>query len=356
MPRLWHGMDFFAWLRLLARGRFAVTWRRIPMALLITLYTPGNTLARELKSLLLGHRLAKVPLRDPVFVLGHYRTGTTLLHELLALDERHTFPTTYQCASPNHFLLTEKWVTRWLGGLLPRERLPDRMPLSWDSPQEDEAALCNLGLPSPYLNLAFPNRPLQNLEYFELENLSPADRQRWQRVFRQFLVEVTVARPGRLVLKSPPHTCRIPTLLKMFPQARFVYIIRDPFVVFPSTMHLLRVLQSSLGLQTPTFDNLEEYVLATFERMHAAIERTRHLVPPHQFSLVRYEDLVRQPAAELRRVYDELQLGGFERLEPLLEQHLTARAGYQTNRYELSPRERALVQKRWAAFIEQYGY
>ena len=58
-----------------------------------------------------GGAVARTPIRHaPLFIVGHWRTGTTLLHELLILDPRHAFPTTYQCMEPNHFLLTERLV------------------------------------------------------------------------------------------------------------------------------------------------------------------------------------------------------------------------------------------------------
>ena len=111
----------------------------------------------------------------------------------------------------------------------------DNMEAGWDRPQEDEFALCNMGSPSPYLTIAFPNRPPQDQEYFDLEGLSPQARERWKRRLVWFLKCVTVRRRKRIVLKSPPHTFRVKTLLELFPNARFVHIIRDPHVIFPST-------------------------------------------------------------------------------------------------------------------------
>ena len=56
------------------------------------------------------HPMGDDELPAPVFVIGHWRAGTTLLHELLVRDPRHTYPNTYDCFGPNHFLLR-------LGGL-----------------------------------------------------------------------------------------------------------------------------------------------------------------------------------------------------------------------------------------------
>src|SRR5205807_2681055 len=94
-----------------------------------------------------------------------------------------------------------------------------------------------------------------------------------------------------LVLKSPPHTARIPVLAPMFPGARFVHLVRDPYVVFASTVNLWRTLFALHGLQKPTFAGLEEYVLATHVRMQQRLEEGRRLLPPAQFYELRYEDL-----------------------------------------------------------------
>ena len=89
-------------------------------------------------------------------MIGHWRSGTTLLHELLVRDPRHTYPDTYACFAPNHFLVSGWWMKPCLKVLLPSQRPIDNMPAGWDHPQEDEFALCNMGVPSPYLTIIFP--------------------------------------------------------------------------------------------------------------------------------------------------------------------------------------------------------
>src|SRR5579884_1605393 len=166
MPRLWEGCDFFAWARLLARNNFAVEPPYWYIAAVVSFVSFNHTLLRWLQRGLYGSRPYHTPLAQaPLFIVGHWRTGTTLLHELLILDERHTFPNTYQCLEPNHFLLTENLVKRYLGFLMPSRRPMDGMPAGWDRPQEDEFALCMMGQPSPYLTIAFPNHPPQCQEY-----------------------------------------------------------------------------------------------------------------------------------------------------------------------------------------------
>jgi hypothetical protein len=357
MPRIWQGCDFFAWLRLLVCNRFAVHWRFWYIAAIATVISFFHTLLRYLQEALYGRRIARTPIcQAPLFIIGHWRTGTTFLHELLILDERHSYPNSYECFEPNHFLLTEWLFTRRLRFLMPAHRPMDNMAAGWDRPQEDEFALCMMGQPSPYLTIAFPNRGPQYAEYFDLEGLSPRALASWKRSFMTFLRRLTFKDPRRLVLKSPPHTARIKVLLELFPDARFVHIVRDPFGVFPSTVNLWKSLYRAHGLQQPTFAGLDEHVLTTFNRLYRKLEEGRALVPSSHFFELRYEDLVRDPVNQMRALYEHLDLGGFEDYVPRLTKYLAGISDYETNRYEISPELRAEIAHRWGDVIRRYGY
>jgi hypothetical protein len=357
-PRIWEGCDFFAWMRLLSRNRFAVGWSYLYIAVVVTLVSIFHTLLRWLQRQWYGSQLDRVPIKNaPLFIVGHWRTGTTLLHELLILDERHTFPNTYQCLEPNHFLLTEGLVKRYLGFLIPSRRPMDNMKAGWDRPQEDEFALCMMGQPSPYLMIAFPNRPPMDQDAFVIESLSPRQRDAWKNAFLGYLRLLTFRDSRRLILKSPTHTCRIRTLLELFPDARFVHIVRNPYVVFPSTVNLWRTLAHTHGLQTPTGQGLEEYVYRTFTLLYEKLEEGRRLVAPSHYFELRYEDLIADPLGQMRALYEHLGLGDFEQVRPHFETYLAGNRDYQTNRYpSLPPQTRAEIARRWGPVIQRYGY
>ncbi len=357
-PRLWHGADLFAWLRLLVRNRAAVYPPYWHIAAVATAASLMNSTLRLLSDAAYGGRIERTPIREaPLFIVGHWRTGTTLLHELLILDPRHTFPTTFQCLVPHHWLLTERVFPRLFWFLMPSHRPMDNMETGWDRPQEDEFALAVLGQPSPYLTIAFPNRPPQDQGAFDLERLTPRTRAAWKRAFLHFLRGLTFKDPRRLVLKSPTHSFRIQTLLELFPDARFVHIVRDPHVVFPSTVNLWKSLYRNHGLQTPTFAGLEEHVFETFNRLYTKLEEGKRLVAPNRFHELRYEDLTHDPEGQMRLLYDRLGLGEFDAALPRIRQYLQDHAGYQTNRYpSLAPELRKEIARRWGAVIERYGY
>jgi hypothetical protein len=356
-PRFWEGCNFGAWLRLLVHNRFAVHWRYAYIAVIVTLVSLCHTVLRWVQEAWLGPRIKATPIREaPIFIIGHWRTGTTLLHEFLIQDERHNYPTTYECLEPNHFLLTENFFRRYFRFLIPARRPMDNMAAGWERPQEDEFALCMLGQASPYLTIAFPNRPPQYPEYLDLEGLSPRALRRWRETFRRFLQQLTFKDPRRLVLKSPPHSCRIKVLLEMFPEARFVHIVRNPYVVFPSTVHLWQALYRKHGLQRPTFAGLEEFVFTTFLRLYDKLEEGRKRIPPSRYYELRYEDLVRDPVGQMRALYDHLELGGFDQVLPRLESYLQSISGYETNRYDLPAELQAEITRRWGEVIRRLGY
>lgn len=357
IPRFWNGLNLTGWFRLLVRNRFAVSLACIPMALIITLTSVVNSLLWAIQAIFFGRKIAQTRIEhDPIFVIGHWRTGTTLVHELLALDPRYTYPDTYACFAPNHFLISAWLLKPCLGILLPARRPMDNMEAGWDRPQEDEFALCNMGVRSPYLTLAFPNRPPQNQEYLDLDDVAPRELDRWKEALLRFLKSLTLRSAKRIVLKSPPHTCRIKVLLDLFPNARFIHLVRDPYVVFPSTINLWKRLCRDQGLQVPHFRNLDKHVFDSLNRMYEVFERDRHLIDDSRLCEVRYEDLVSDPIAQMRLIYERLDLGGFDEVLPALQQYVGRQADYQTNRYQLSAEMRAEISRRWEGYIKRYDY
>ena len=354
--RFWQGMRFSAWVKLALRNRLHIHPLRWPLALTTSIATGAGSLLAPVQSLLFGRRIARTELRGaPIFIIGHWRSGTTLLHELLVLDERHGFPTTIECFAPTHCLLTGGLIRR-LKFLLPARRPMDNMPAGWQRPMEDEFALCNLGLPSPYLTMAFPNHPPTDTDYLDFEGLDARDIRRWKEGFLQFLRLVTYRSRKRIVLKSPPHTGRVRVLMEMFPDARFVHIVRNPYSMFPSTIKLWKSLYKFQAFQLATCEHLEEYVLECFERMYARFEIDRDLLGPDRLFEIRYEDLVSSPVESLRALYEQLELGDFEPLAVKVAEYFRANRDYQTNRLELEPRLKAEIDRRWGPYLHRHGY
>jgi len=323
----------------------------------VTLITACHSLLALWVRLRFGKAMASGTLKEPpIFVLGHWRTGTTLLHELLALDERFAAPNFYQCFYPANFLATESLVKRLVASMPPSRRPQDNMTFSMGSPNEDEFALMRLGVGSPYVRLSLPNVPDPGREYLDLVDLPSEARERWKQALLHFMHAVTLRDPRRLVLKSPTHTARVKILLELFPGAKFINIVRDPRVVYSSTLHTIRSLTGEFCLQRPTHAGLEDWVLKTYLQMHGRLAEARPLIPVGNFSEVRYEELVRDPVGQMRRVYESLGLEDYAAVSPKIEDYFAQRKDYKTNRHELSTEERARVEAGLKRVIEETGY
>ena len=355
--RFWDGMVLSVWLRFVLPRCGRIHPLRVPMAVIVTFVATINSVLHFVQQLFYGRALAATRIEEPpIFIIGHWRSGTTLLHELLVLDDRFAFPTTYECFAPNHFLISSWLLPKLIGILLPAKRPMDDMSVSFDHPQEDEFALMSLGAPSPMLRLGFPNDPPPYMELLEMEGVAEEDLRRWKEVIVTFVRTQTYAKRKPLVLKSPPHTGRIGVLAELFPEARFIHIVRDPFSLFASTRRLWCALDEIQGFQRPTHEHLDDFVWAAFERMYQGFERQRPAIDESRICDVRYEDLVKDPVGEVAQIYDKLNLGHFERVRDKIRAYMKEKKEYQPNRHQLEPEIRDAICRRWAAYMEKYGY
>lgn len=356
-PRFWHGMRPGAWWKMCARHGFRIHPIRWPMAVLIGLITPFNGLMGVAQRVRFGRRIETTRIKEPpVFIIGHWRSGTTYLHELLHLDERFVSPTTYQCFAPHHFLLTEWLIARYGSWLIPKQRPMDNMAAGWDRPQEDEFALLTLGAPTPYTRMAFPNDPPPYKEFLDMQDCSAEDQRRFERAIVHFVKLLTFAADKRVLLKSPPHTGRVEVLSRLFPGARFIHIVRDPYALFPSTMRLWKSLDEVQGLQMPQSRELEEYVFECLTRMYRGFEQQRQRLNPASIMDVRYEDLVADPVRKVGEIYARLNFGDYGVVEERIADFVATQKDYKTNRHDLDAALKSRIRQRWAEYFERYGY
>ncbi|HVT28772.1 MAG TPA: sulfotransferase, partial [Lacipirellulaceae bacterium] len=138
----------------------------------------------------------------------------------------------------------------------------------------------------------------------------------------------------------------------------FIHIVRDPLVLFPSTVRLWKSLSLVQGFQIPSDDAgwIEGHVIDQFVRMYECFERDRELVSSDRLIDVRFEDLVADPVAEMRSVYQRLDLGNFANVEPALLRYRMKTRDYRTNQYVLPPEVAERVRGRWGPYLQRYGY
>ncbi|MEX2358883.1 MAG: sulfotransferase [Pirellulaceae bacterium] len=356
-PRIWHGMRLRTWLSLLAKHRCAIHPLKLGLAATVTAFAASNSINYRLQNMLYGKRLKKVELKQPmIFILGHWRSGTTYLHELISLDDRFASPNTIQCFAPAMFLMYGRLIERWLNFMMPRNRPMDNMQMGFQKPQEDEFALSNMGEPSTYLRMAFPNHDLANNDYLDLRELTSEELAHWKATLDRFLRMVTLQEDKPLILKSPTHTGRIAYLSEMYPQAKFIHIARDPYDVYPSTIRLWQTMDEVQSFQVPKNVDYSEYVFRSFERMYNAYNDGVTQIAPERICQTRYEDMVKDPVGELGRIYSELKLADYDQVRSKIEAATEASKDYKKNEHQLNEATRREVNRRWGHYFEKYGY
>jgi hypothetical protein len=359
-PRFWDGMTLRAWLRLLRSGGFRVAPIRWGMALIITgLALTVNSPCAVLQKLFYGKRLRKIKLAaPPIFIIGHWRSGTTLLHEYMIRDSRLTFADTYACFVPEHFIFSRFFFRPVATILMPKKRPIDNMEAGFDRPQEDEFALASMGLPSPYRNIIFPNnKPYIDLDYLTLRNLSDEKRKEWLDGLDMFLKSLAYLTPNKqIVLKSPPHTGRIRTILERYPDAKFIHIHRNPYSIFPSTYNLWMRLARDEGTQRPNGIGMEDYIFDSLNTMYDAFESDIPLLKQNQFCNVGYKELTTFPVETLEKIYQTLGLGEFEDIRPVFEEYALSQKSYKKNKFEMTAEIKEQIATRWNRYFERYGY
>lgn len=353
---LWHGLTISKALKLFAMKPPIDFSRWHKLALMPATATFSSVFA-GIESLRFGSRIRETKVSDdPVFVLGFWRSGTTLLHNLLSSDPQHCYPNYFQCLYPHHFLSTEWWLAPPTARFLPKTRPMDNVAVGWDMPQEDEIALCVLSLASCYLQVVFHDNVEKYQRFHDMADCTPAERKAWMDSLDYLIRKLTFKYQKRVVLKSPSHTFKIPYLLKLYPNAKFVYIYRNPYAVFKSAAHLRRTMYAENGMCNPEYGDIDERVFELYELCYRDYERDKALIPEGNLSEVRFEDLEQDPMANLERIYSGIGLKNFEALREKIAPQLAELKRYKKNLFKPDPERMERVYSRLRDAFDRYGY
>jgi omega-hydroxy-beta-dihydromenaquinone-9 sulfotransferase len=351
------GMTLGDWWALLRRHRFAVDLQHLPRAMVQTAVSTSNSVNARIELMRFGQRIEAAQVRAPLFILGHYRSGTTHLHNLLALDPQFAAPTFFQVLNPHTFLTTERWAAPVADSLIIQRRYQDEMALGTGVPGEDEIALHTMTGLSPYMAWYFPKDGANYDRYLTFRGVPNEEVTRWGHALTLFLKKLTVRHGRPLVLKSPPHTARIRLVLELFPNARFVHIHRNPYAVFGSTRHLIQAVFPVFCLQECPRPDSDDRILSVYTEMYDAYFEKRGLIPEGRLCDVAYEDLEQAPIGVIRSIFESLGFNGFEELRPRLETYLASIAGYRKNRLNDLPEPlRHRISHDWSRSFDEWGY
>ncbi|MES2353783.1 MAG: sulfotransferase [Pseudomonadota bacterium] len=245
----------------------------------------------------------------PVFILGLWRSGTTYLHDLLGACPEMICPATWQCMSPATFRLRHP----------PRAsqviaRPMDKFAIGAFSPQEDEFALLALGIPSVYRCFFDPRRLDEAAQWLKPDVWAdlPDD---WIEIWRNFLAGAADGRTGRLLLKSPSHMFRIRALLHAFPEAQYVWVVRDPEETFFSNRKMWSAMFQEYALWDWEASQLDEFLRQAFSSAAECLAYAIDVLPKNRLVVVDFNRLTNEPMETIKAINDRLRIGDWEKMQ-----------------------------------------
>lgn len=351
------GFSAGKWWRLLRENRFALDGKYRDRWMTVTFRSLLNSRGRRREDRRYGAEVAKTQVQTPLIIVGHFRSGTTLLHNLLALDEQFAFPNLFQVTNPLTMLLWEQHVEEQLSAAEGQGRPMDNVQISFRSPGEDEAALAVLSLRSPRLGWLFPRHEERYERYLTFDGADATEVDAWRAAFKLFAQKLTWRYQKPLLLKSPDHTGRIRLLLEMYPNARIVHIHRDPYRVFQSTRRLYQKAVVHSHLHQSDGVDLDAGILRRYGTMYDAFFRDKANIPEGQFHEIRFADLEQDMVGQIGLLYERLHLPGFAHVESRIQAYAQENSDYQKNIHDTLPDDvRRRVAAAWRRSFEQWGY
>lgn len=295
---------------------------------------------------------------EPVFILGHWRSGTTFLHNILSLDDHFGYNTTYQTVFPNLMLFGQSFFKKNMAYLMPDKRPTDNMELNVDLPQEEEFALSNMTPINYYSFWFFPKRWIEYANrYLTFKDATTDELDEFKVTFKQ-LIKISLHNTNgtQFLSKNPPHTARIKEILEIYPNAKFIYLMRNPYTVFESTRSFFTNTIQPLKVQDITNEEIEQNIIDVYKMMYDKYESDKKLVPDGNLIEVKFEDIESDALGVTKKIYSQLSLPGFAESREKIEAYLDKKKGYKKNKYRYDPRTIEIVEKQWGFALEQWGY
>lgn len=270
----------------------------------------------------------------PYFIIGHWRSGTTHLHNLLSQDDQFGYCPLLATALPWDILDKSTILKNLIERNLPEERPMDMVAVGINSPQEEEMALGNMGQPCYYYSYYFVDKWREHYERSVLmKDLTEKEIADFGAAHDYFYRKLTVLFEGKpLMLKNPPSTCRALFLKKLYPNAKFIHIIRKPEdCLLSMTRHWSKIL--------PYFA-LQRWEHCDFEAMSYEIYgsfmekwlEVRQQLPKEDLIEVTFEDVERDPIGECAKVYDKFNLKEKEAGLAKIKAYADTQKDYQKNK------------------------
>jgi hypothetical protein len=339
------------------------------------LHALGRLIARDDLLNWLGNRLelaewrkrhpeiAEQPVAKPLFITGLPRTGTSILHELLAQDPAHRAPLHWEVRHPCPPPEAASFASD------PRIARAERQVRLWSHIVPEYDAMHELGAQIPVECIQITAHEFRSDELMGRHQVpsyaawfARCDRVPAYAFHRRMLQHLQWRCPGeRWVLKAPSHLGQLRALLAVYPDARVVLTHRDPLKVLPS---VASILYSTAWVRSDAVDPAAVLGWFTGETCAALLDgmsalRDAGALPAAQCVDVLYADLVARPFEALARVYDHLGIPFTREAEARMRAYLDAKpqGRHGAHRYAFAETglDAAAEAERFRPYRERYG-
>jgi len=276
----------------------------------------------------------------------------------MARDARFGYLNNHQAFTFNFALLSLDRLNKILSIFVPGKRPQDDVRVTLDDPAEEEQAFSTTSTRSSIHSFFFPRNRSYFNKYHLFDGISDQEKEEWKKDYLFVLKNIAYyGKKKDLLLKNPHNTGRVKELVELFPDARFIFIHRDPYTVFRSTKKLYNRMISSQLLQHCGQAEIENLIVEDNANILRKYLRERELIPDGHLVEIGFEELEKSPLETLGSIYQELNLEGFEEACPAMESYLDSVKKYKRNTYR--PLSKGVLDKlhsQWGFWFKEFGY
>jgi len=265
-------------------------------------------------------RYMKQKIEKPLFIIGNFRSGSTFLQRMIALDEEQfAGMKSWEIYTAPSIAMRKCWhglstVDNWFGRPLKKAlfgwekkvlKTIDKHPVGVMEYEEDEGLFLFIwaGIIRWFF---YPYRNNDDNYHFFDTRVSNWRKRRFMKFYSRCIRRHVYYRGGRHYLsKNPTSTSKIRSILEWMPDARFVYLVRNPYDLLPSNFDFFGFVWHYFS-DFPTAYPYSELLLEMTRHFYEYPLQVLGNLPDSQYHIVRFDDLVRDPAGTVRDIYSKL--------------------------------------------------
>jgi omega-hydroxy-beta-dihydromenaquinone-9 sulfotransferase len=324
----------------------------IPRALLYTCLILLQLPFHWLELFLFKRKIESYKLKhDPIIILGYWRSGTTYLQRLLCINPEIAYLTQYEAFLPLGSAIHSKLfkpLLNWAFRILKIKHPSHGVFMDMNFPSEEDIALISASYSNtPMWSHIYSNRADYYFQKLLISEEGSEDFFSFRKMYQYLLKKLSYLNNGRqLVLKSPSNTTKIPEILSIFPNAKFVYIKRNINDVYFSNIKLLSNNRHQ-WLQVMKQHEMTEFFISSYPRVISHYNKTKSIIPAQNLVEIEFEKLCENPKNILREIVSKFNIRHFEKYEMRVNQFLENNHLKEVSRYsgDLPPQVRQMFEQ-----------